>query len=558
MGTGLSHDGSSCLLKDGRIICAIEKERLSRIKHDGGNDALTVQYCLDYAGITVNELSLVVQAANFEKNAIGKHRYRGTRHFSADCGVPFISISHHLAHAYSAVGTCPFDECNVLIIDGCGSPYVQCDDLNGACLPQEISNLPFCEKDSFYRFSRAGLQSLYKDFSVLNPLIIAGNSMPTTSHSIGGLYSMISQYVFGNMDDAGKLMGLAPYGNRDRYLDPIFSLQDGRVFVDDSIYHALSQPAQSYTDFMQRFAYFANIAAWVQKEVEEAIIYITKQRLQYNYHPNLCYAGGVALNAVANARIKREAGIKNLYMAPAAADNGLSLGCAYYGWLTVLKNKPQKEGDASTYFGRIYTEIEINADINRFIIDRPDINVIYKEAEDACADAAELLAAGKVIGWFQGASEFGPRALGNRSILADGRLKGARAFINRDIKFREDFRPFAPAVVAEDAAEYFEYAYDSPYMILVDKIRDQYRDQYCEVTHVDGSARVQTVTKQLNPVFYALLKKFKQESGSGILLNTSFNKKGMPIVETPYQALSLFYETKMDAVVIHNYIFEKV
>lgn len=163
-----------------------------------------------------------------------------------------------------------------------------------------------------------------------------------------------------------------------------------------------------------------------------------------------------------------------------------------------------------------------------------------------------------MIGWFQGASEFGPRALGNRSILADGRINGMRTFINRDIKFREDFRPFAPAVLAEDAAEYFEYAYDSPYMILVDKIKDKYREQYREVIHVDGSARVQTVTQEMNPAFYDLLEKFKKASGSGILINTSFNKKGMPIVETPYEALSLFYETKMDVLVIHNLVFSKL
>lgn len=559
LGTGLSHDGSSCLLKDGLVICAIEKERLTRIKHDGGNDALTVKYCLDYAGIGVDELSLVVQAAHLETEGIKKSKHHGRpRAFGIDCKVPFISISHHLAHAYSAIGTCPFDECNVLVIDGSGSLYNDCDDLAGAFQPQDITNLPYCEKDSFYHFPAAGLQSLYKDFSILNPSQIGGNRMPTTSHSIGGLYSMVSQYIFVNMDDAGKLMGLAPYGDRGKYADKIFTLADGRIFVNDFIYHALNQPAESYANFMQRFSYFADVAAWVQKEVEEAIIYIVKQRLQFNYHPNLCYAGGVALNAVANARLLRETGIKRLYVAPAAADNGLSLGCAYYGWLNILNNNTRRLNGGSTCFGRTYSSAEISADIEKFIMDHPHINVSHKVAEDKCYAAAQLLAKGKVIGWFQGASEFGPRALGNRSILADGRIAGMRAFINRDIKFREDFRPFAPAVAAEDAAEYFEYAYDSPYMILVDKIKDKYREQYREVTHVDGSARVQTVTQEMNPVFYDLLKEFKKASGSGILINTSFNKRGMPIVETPYQALSLFYETKMDVLMIHNLIFSKL
>jgi len=558
LGTGLSHDGSSCLLKDGQVICAIEKERLTRVKHDGGNDALTVKYCLDYAGISVNDLSLVVQAANFEKESIKKHSYIGPRAFEADCTVPFVSISHHLAHAYSTIGGCSFEDCNVLVIDGCGSPYRQCDDLDGAYLPQEVTNSFFCEKDSFYYFSENRLRTLYKDFSVIDQSAKSGvNRMPLTSHSIGGLYSMMSQYVFGNMDDAGKLMGLAPYGDGRKYTDKIFTLEEGRIFVNDGITQLLDKPASCYKDFMQRFDHFADVAAWVQKEVEEAIIWIVKQRLQYSYHPNLCYAGGVALNAVANARIIRETGIKNLYTAPAAGDNGLSLGCAYYGWLSILNNNSRNLNAGSTCFGQIYSDAEISSYIDRFMTDHPHINVSYKVVEDEGDTAAQLLAKGKVIGWFQGASEFGPRALGNRSILADGRIDGMRAFINRDIKFREDFRPFAPAVMAEDAAEYFEHAYESPYMILVDQVKDKYREQYREVIHVDGTARVQTVTEQLNPVFYTLLKKFKQESGSGILINTSYNKKGMPIVETPYEALSLFYETKMDTLVIHNLVFSK-
>lgn len=557
LGTGLSHDGSSCLLKDGRIVCAIEKERLSRRKHDGGNDALTVQYCLDQEGITVNDLALVVQAANFEKETIQKHSYQGQRLFSADTTVPFVSISHHLAHAYSAIGTAQFDECNVLVIDGCGSPHGQCDDLGGAYVPQDIAGGLYAEKDSFYHYSSRGLQPLYKDFSLLNLThSIAGNRMPTTQHSIGGLYSMVSQYVFGNMDDAGKLMGLAPFGKRGKFNQEIFTLTDGRVFVNESIFHLLDKPAISYTDFTQRFAYFADIAAWVQQQVEKAILYVTQHRLQGNHHHNLCYAGGVALNAVANARILREANIDNIYITPAAADNGLSIGCAYYGWLSVL-GKPKVPHCGSTYFGRTYTDDEIGADMNRFAADNPGIKVSYHKVDDACHAAAQLLAQGKVIGWLQGPSEFGPRALGNRSILADGRLKGVQAYINRDIKFREDFRPFAPSVMAEDAAEYFEYAYESPYMILVDRIKDRYRHLYRDVTHVDGSARVQTVTPQLNPAFYKLLQQFKQATGSGILLNTSFNKKGMPIVETPYQAISLFFETKMDALVVHNFVFEK-
>jgi carbamoyltransferase len=556
LGTGLSHDGSSCLLKDGAVVCAIEKERLTRKKHDGGNDALTVQYCLDYAGIGAEELALVVQAANFEKDTISKSRYKGKRYFDNDLKVPFVSISHHLAHAYSAIGTCPFGEGNVLVIDGCGSPYEQCDD-QGAYVPQVAASGLYAEKDSYYHFSAGGVRPLYKDFSEIQLSDVATDlRLPTTRHSIGGLYSMVSQYVFGNMDDAGKLMGLAPYGNRNVYKENIFSLTGGRVLVREEALRMLSQPATSYEDLKKRFQYFADVAAWAQREVEEAIIYTVKQRLQYHYSPNLCYAGGVALNAVANARIMKETGVKDLYMAPAAADNGLSVGCAFYGWLEILK-KQRRLHNGSTYFGKVYADNKIEEDIKRFKADNEKKSIVSMRSDDTCAYTAALINAGKVVGWFQGASEFGPRALGNRSILADARLQQVRLFINREIKFREDFRPFAPAVMAEDVTEYFEHGYESPYMILVDQVKPQYKKLYGEVMHVDGSARVQTVSRQLNEKFYTLLQKFKEQSGSGILLNTSLNRRGMPIVETAYEALSLFYETKLDALVIHDWIFEK-
>ncbi len=555
LGTGLSHDGATCILKDGELLFAIEKERLTRKKHDGGNDKLTVQYCLDAAGITVDDLSLVVQAANFEKETIAKHKYLGERFFKADCDVPFVSISHHLAHAYSAIGTCPFNDFNILIIDGCGSRYLQCDDLDGAYIPDQLDGAPL-EKDSFYRYTGNALQPLYKDFSAFS---IGGDTlrMPTTQHSIGGLYSMASNYVFGNMDDVGKLMGLAPYGKRNVIKEKIFRLEGGRVFVNDTLQHLLNRPAGNYEGFKKDFNYYADIAAWVQQEVEEAVIYLVKQRNEYAPHPNLCYAGGVALNAVANARIIRETGIKNLYMTPAAADNGLAIGCAYYGWLEVLKQE-RRIHNGSTYLGKPYSDTAIHENIKQFIADHPKKNVAYKAlGADVFNYTATHLANGKVIGWYQDGAEFGPRALGNRSILADGRKKGVRAFINRDVKFREDFRPFAPAVMAEDVNQYFCYGYESPYMILVDQVKDEYKIAHEDIVHVDGSARVQTVTAQTNAKFYSLLDKFKALTGSSILLNTSLNRKGMPIVETPYEALALFYETALDMMVIGNYVFEK-
>jgi carbamoyltransferase len=560
LGTGLSHNGSSCLLKDGKIVVAIEKERLSRVKHDGGNDFLSVQYCLNHAGISVNDLSLVVQVANFEKENIQKHKFIGKRFFTENCTVPFITISHHLAHAYSAIGTCPYKECNVLVIDGCGSPYHHCEDLQGAVIPTDTNSTPglYAEKDSYYHFNGSHLQALYKDFSVIElfnrkyPV-----HLPTSSHSIGGFYSMVSNYCFGNLDDAGKLMGLAPYGRAGVYTTPIFALENGRVHLIEAVLALFDKPMQvEERPLKTHFQYYADIAKWVQTETEKAIQYIFNARLAFNKHENICYAGGVALNAVANTRILRQTGIKNLYIEPAAGDNGLALGCAFYGWIEILK-QPKIPHTGSTLLGAGYANNTIEEAITQYRINNPDIIVKYTFYDDVINPTATLLAEGKIIGWFQQGAEFGPRALGCRSILADPRKKNVQQLINSNIKFREDFRPFAPSVLAKEVKNYFEYGHESPYMILIDRIKPEWKEALAGIVHVDGTCRVQTVTADWNKPFYDLLEAFKAKTGIAVLLNTSFNKKGMPIVETPYEAIDFFYQCRLDVLVLNNYIIKK-
>lgn len=558
LGTGLSHDGSACLLKDGKILFAIEKERISRIKHDGGNDLLAVQYCLDAAGITIGDLSLVVQCANFEKEEINKDRYKGQRLFTAGCTVPFVTISHHLAHAWSAAGTCPFDKCNIMVIDGCGSFYHQCDDLNGSIIPSDVNSVPglYGEKDSFYFYDGKSIAQVYKDFSIIKydhkPEQVF---LPTTRNSIGGLYSMASNYCFGSFDDAGKLMGLAPYGNREKYKEQLFRLEEGRVFVNEEVmHHYFTAPSDAVTrPFYDHFQYYADIARWVQDEAERAILYVIQHRLQLHPHENLAYAGGVALNAVANAKILQQTNIKQLYIEPAAGDNGLAIGCAFFGWTQILKQEKLKHR-GSTCFGKIYSDIEIRNAITEYSKENPAIQV--EQNKNYIEAAAQLLADGKTIGWFQLGSEFGPRALGRRSILADPRIKNIQPHINRQIKLREDFRPFAPAVLLDDCSTYFQQGWESPYMILIDQIKEEWKEQLPGIVHVDGSCRVQTVKDDSEP-FYQLLQSFKKITGISVLLNTSFNRKAMPIVETPEQAIRFFYESGLDALVLNDYIFVK-
>ncbi len=560
LGTGLSHDGSSCLLKDGKVIVAIEKERISRKKHDGGNDWLTVDYCLKAAGITVNDLSLVVQCANFEKDEIQKDNYRGKRIFNAACSVPFVNISHHLAHAWSAVGTSPFAECNVMVIDGCGSFYNQCDDLNGAYIPQDIksTHAAFNEKDSFYFFDGKKLNPLFKDFSPQfqnhKPVEVF---LPTTAHSIGGLYAMAANYCFGSFEDAGKLMGLAPYGKKGVYKAALYKLEHGRVWVEEkNIQQYFTNPADPVLKpFNEHFQYYADIARWVQDETERALLHIFEQRLTMHPHANLCYAGGVALNAVSNTRIIQQLNLNNFYIEPAAGDNGLALGCAFYGWIHVLQKEKIKHS-GSTFFGKEYTEEETASAIKSIVNNHPDKHIVYTKDDDFISATVSLLMQQKTIAWFQLGSEFGPRALGRRSIIADPRINNIKDTINNRIKLREDFRPFAPAVLFEDKDVYFELGLESPYMILLDKIKAEWKEKMPGIVHVDGTCRVQTVKDGSEP-FYKLLTEWKKKTGISVLLNTSFNKKGMPIVETPADALNFFMESELDALVMNNFIISK-
>lgn len=558
LGTGLSHNGSAVLLKDGKVCVGIEKERLSRIKHDGDNDTLAIQYCLDAEGIELKDVSLVVQCANFDIPE--RDRFMGRRIFAGTTEPEIVNISHHLAHAYSAVGTSPFSECAVMVIDGCGSPLEQFLVMH----PEQKKYIPqfaldeiemISEKDSFYHFDGKQLIPLLKDFSKMSLYGSSLFSLPTSLHSIGGFYAVVSNYVFGDMDDVGKLMGLAPFGNPGIFDFEAFEFRSGNLFVTEEWKQQLTNPSQGYDYFKDHFEHYANVARWAQEQVEKAVITCITNRLDKFPHENLCYTGGVALNAVANAKLMDSKIVKYIYFEPAAGDNGLALGCAFYGWIEHMR-MPKKEHDGSTCFGKQYTNEEIDAAFQKDENKKYRPRIFQKEEELLHYCAGQLIK-GKTIGWFQGGSEFGPRSLGRRSILAHPGIENMKDHINRNIKFREDFRPFAPAVLKDKVGEYFEAGRNSPYMILVDKTRPEYSEVLKNVTHRDGTARVQTVEESWNPKFAGLLAEFYKQSGIGVLLNTSLNKKGMPIVETPEEALHLFEITALDVLVIENYVIEK-
>ena len=504
-------------------------------------------------------LDLVVQCANFEIPP--RNSYQGKRIFADSEHPKIVNIAHHLAHAYSAAGTTPFLNCMIMVIDGCGSPLNQWLEIHPERKqlidPKFLkeSNL-YLEKDSFYFFDGQKVKPLIKDFSELAIANLDEFTLPVTQHSIGGFYAAISHYVFGNLDDVGKLMGLAPFGKSGELDIAAFTFKGDRLLVTEDWKQVLNKPCPNYETFKKDFQYYAAIAKWAQEQIELVVIKCIEKRMTKYPHANLCYTGGVALNAVANAKLEDRKIADNIYFEPAAADNGLALGCAYYGWLEYL-NKPRVLHDGSTCFGRDYSIDEVKKAIE--ILEKESFNIKYIQEENTLVkQTAALLNKGKTVAWFQSGSEFGPRSLGRRSILAHPGIENLKDHINLNIKFREDFRPFAPAVLKSKVHEYFEKGRDSPYMILVDKTRQQYRQQLKNVTHCDGSARVQTVEQLWNPRFHNLLEMFYRESGIAVLLNTSLNRKGMPIVETPEEAIDLFQTTALDILVIENFFIEKI
>jgi carbamoyltransferase len=294
--------------------------------------------------------------------------------------------------------------------------------------------------------------------------------------------------------------------------------------------------------------------AWrVQDDTENVLLARARWLRETTGARNLCIAGGVALNCVANGRIVRESGFDNVWIQPAAGDDGIAIGCAYYGYLQILKQRRSFVMD-HCYVGRRYRDRDVEDATAKFFV---RIQTSSVRSEDICKETAKLLAAQRVIGWFQGGSEFGPGALGNRSLLADPRRPEMKDILNRRVKHRQAFRPFAPIVLAERAGEVFEGEEESPFMLIAKRVSPEWRDRIAAVVHVDGTARVQTVREDTNPVLYRLLREFEALTGVPVLINTSFNVKGQPIVETPRDAVICFLTTGIDNLVLHDTLISK-
>lgn len=543
------HDAAACLLHDGQIVAAAEEERFSRRKHDAEFPVHAVRFCLEHAGIGPEQLDAV---AFYEKPLLKFERILSshidgfpqsfevfTKAMTAwlreklwigNMIVDQVSHrgriwfgEHHLSHAASAFYPSSFDAAAVLTADGVGE---------WATTTAGVAHDKGIELIKEIRFP----------------------------HSLGLLYSAFTAYLGFEVNEGEyKVMGMAAYG-RPRYLDQVRRLvdvaQDGSFQLDMRYFEhhrsvrsfgrrlvaLLGPPRRPEAPLEQRYA---DIAASVQCVLEDILLRLARDLRQTTGLPDLCMAGGVALNGLANACIYREAGFRRLFVPPAAGDSGGALGVAAFVSHEAL-HEPRMAPMRHAFLGPDYREETL-----RFL-ERHDIPAVLLSDGELVERVADLLARGAVVGWFRGRMEFGPRALGARSILASPCRPEMKDLLNEKIKHRETFRPFAPAVPIESSSDYFELDCESPFMLQIVSVRPERRDEIPAVTHVDGTARLQTVAPDTQPIFHDLLRAFERRTGTPVLINTSFNVRGEPIVCGPADAFHCFSTTDMDYLVMGN------
>jgi carbamoyltransferase len=560
------HDVSACLLRDGEIAYAIGKERLTREKHACGFYKSVVDYCLEAAGISRDDVDLVVRncyvlpVEEMEQRLLHQDypEILSMRERAQAINDPLylsqsnkvVTISHHLAHAYSAFAVCPFDDGVVMVVDGVGS---YCSDVSEG-YPHINGVAPLArESESYYSFNGSKIETLKKVW--MGPTRGFLSDEFYNMAGLGALYSRVSSYIFADWNKCGEVMGLAPYGRADQ-IRPLLDIKDGELDVPDWL-DEFRQPwlpdGEEKWEASPSMQHWKDMAWRVQDDTEKVLLERAIWLRETTGARNLCIAGGVALNCVANGRLVREAGFDNVWIQPAAGDDGIAIGCAYYGHLAI-QGKARSFVMNHAYLGVDYDDEEIREATDRWLVRAETVNT---RSENIALDTAKVLAEGHVVGWFQGGSEFGPRALGNRSILADPRKAEMKDILNSRVKHRQAFRPFAPIVLGERSNEIFEGDEDSPFMLIAKRVRREWRDRIPAIVHVDGTARVQTVRRETNELLHRLLEEFNAITGVPVLLNTSFNVKGEPIVETPEDAMECFLSTGIDYLVLHDRLIAK-
>jgi carbamoyltransferase len=550
LGISNSHNGAVCLLKGDKIVAAIQEERLTRVKRQrtyGSIPTLSINYCLQHAGITPRDLDLIVSCVAGQAGVPSEDVKLNPLLQAVQHGVPVLQIAHHLAHAVSAFATSGFTESAILVVDGIGSPEQDLSAEERAVIKDQVTN--GWETISLYVAEGATITPLEKHMVEEGRWIDWDYLRMPRFGSLGGIFSAAAWQIFSDYQEAGKVMGLAPFGTPVFPVSDFFDIVDGRFEYHDTVPSRFAHAER----WPSRKTEYENLASSCQVALEEGLLHLVG-RLRVLYPgKNLSYAGGVALNSIANERIIRESDFEDIYIVPAAEDSGCAIGAAYHGlWQLTGGNTGRRlRHDA---VGRSYQIDEIEQAVAR------TPGVVTSVSSDVLSEAVDLLTSGKIIGWFQGGSELGPRALGQRSILCDPRSPDAKDLLNSRVKHREGFRPFAPVVPLEEANQWFEMdGLDpaSPFMLRICRFREDKMSQVPGVVHIDGTGRLQTVTPEDNGRFYQLARRFHEVTGVPILLNTSFNVMDEPIVETPEDALWCFLSTNLDALFLEDRMVTK-
>ncbi|RLD09563.1 MAG: hypothetical protein DRI44_08255 [Chlamydiae bacterium] len=556
--SSFDHDSAATILRDGEIIAAAQEERFSRKKNDSSFPENSIDFCLEYTNIKIDNVDAI---AFYESSSeIIKDKFPGEKiHF----------VKHNFAHAASAFFPSPFEKAAVITLDGEGDGisqstfFADCPSIRGGFDNQPKMRAPCMQELTEHPFP----------------------------HSIGYLYSAFTQFLgfrvgFGEY----KVMGLAPYG-KPKFVNLIFEHlvnlnNDGSFTLNMEYFDFSGKNLLTTEKFYKLFdglprdpdnelsQFNADIAGSIQTAAEIIILKVADHAYKITKCENLCLAGGVALNCVANGKLLNESKFKSIWVQPAAGDAGGAIGAALFVYHEVLNNERKSDGTTDKMKGALLGPDFSENYIKKFI-DKNKITAKRFDDNTLSEKIAELIDKQKIIGLFRGRMEFGPRALGNRSILADARSSKMQTILNKKIKCRESFRPFAPACLSERAGEYFESGISSPYMLFVTRIKEKLRiprnndeqkferrvckirSPFPAITHIDYSARVQTVDKKTNPFFYKVIKAFDERTGCGMVINTSFNFRDEPIVCTPEDAYRCFLRTGIDFLVLGNYLISR-
>ena len=569
LGFSVGHDKGAVLIKDGEVVVGITEERITRVKHDGAYNPdiprLSMEYCIKSEGIGYDDISLFVYNLTEITDSVESQFVETT----SQPIEKLMFIPHHISHAFSTFHSSGFDEAAVLVADAMGSAINEGNKARDWYSDEaDILGEPdgkyesWAEGWSIYKFNLHSYEEVKKKW-VKWPLPYGETPFINEETTIGGLYGHgARQLVYSPHKHnwvAGKLMGLASYAESD-FVDgePVLSSLDEDGYPVISANFAQRHLTTTYeSDFRQK----ANVAGIYQREQERLSMILVEKAKELTGMDNICVAGGSFLNCNTNEMIIKSGLFEDAFFIPPADDSGIPLGCAWYAYCYMMERKSTKM--ISPYFGKVYTQEEIMIGLD--VVDREmegeiksNCEIITFDDSDELVEAvSNLLVSGKVIGWMQGGSEIGPRALGNRSILANPSFEWMQDYINGDIKGREWYRPFAPSVLYEEQSKVFELDTYSPHMLVTTNVKEDWRNKIPSVTHIDNTSRYQSVTKENNPLYHKLISKFNENTGIPLVLNTSFNGPDEPIVESPYDAIRTFWTRGLSAICVENVLIIK-